>query len=145
MIALDLCQINYQTLLITYLKFTVKSVKDVKKEKKSNQYAILLYLKMINYITNVKNIKKKLKPINGLTEKFLNTYQFCDEDINKFVVLLRKGLYPYKYLDSWKWFDETSLPNKRAFYSELYLEDITYKDYADAKKVLVINMIKKPL
>ena len=33
LIALDLCQANYQVFLTIYLKFTVKSVKDVKKEK----------------------------------------------------------------------------------------------------------------
>ena len=44
----DLCQPNYQNLLITYLKFTKKNAKDVRKEKKSNQYAILLGLKTIN-------------------------------------------------------------------------------------------------
>ena len=31
-------------------------------------------------------------------------------------------------MDSWKIFDETNFPNKQAFYSELYLEDITDKD-----------------
>ena len=34
-------QVNYQTLLIIYLKFTAKSVEGVKNEKESNQYAIL--------------------------------------------------------------------------------------------------------
>ena len=34
------------------------------------------------------------------------------------------------YMDSWERFDATSLPNKRAFYSELYLENIAGKDYA---------------
>ena len=57
MIALDLCQGYYQTLLIIYLKFTAKSVKGVKKEK-SNQYAILLDLKMINFIINATNAKE---------------------------------------------------------------------------------------
>ena len=28
-------------------------------------------------------------------------------------------------MDSWERFDETSLPDKKSFYSELYLEDIT--------------------
>ena len=56
--ALDLWRTNYQILLITYLKFIVKSVKDVKKEKKSNQYAILLGFKITNCITNVKNVIK---------------------------------------------------------------------------------------
>ena len=53
MIALDLCQANYQTFLIIYLKFTETSVEGVKKEK-PNQYAILLELEKINYITNAK-------------------------------------------------------------------------------------------
>ena len=35
-------------------------------------------------------------------------------------------------MDSWERFDETSLLNKRAFYSELYLEDITDEDYTHA-------------
>ena len=38
-------------------------------------------------------------------------------------------------MDSWERFDETSLPDKKAFYSELYLEDITDKGYAYAQKV----------
>ena len=38
-------------------------------------------------------------------------------------------------MDSWKRFDETSLPDKKAFYSELNLEDITDKDYEHAQKV----------
>ena len=38
-------------------------------------------------------------------------------------------------MDSWERFDETSLPDKKAFYSELYLEDITDKGYAHAQKV----------
>ena len=38
-------------------------------------------------------------------------------------------------MDSWERFNETSLPDKKAFYSELYLEDITDKGYAHAQKV----------
>ena len=37
-------------------------------------------------------------------------------------------------MNSWERFDETSLPNKKAFYSELYLEDITNEDYTHAQK-----------
>ena len=44
-------------------------------------------------------------------------------------MLLWKGFYPYEYIDSWERFDETTLPNKKAIYSELYLEDITDEDY----------------
>ena len=53
--------------------------------------------------------------INGLIKTFPNVYQFSNEDINNFVLLLRKGVYPYEYMDSWKRFDETSLPDKKSF------------------------------
>ena len=76
-----------------------------------------------------------LKPINELIKKFPNVYQFCNEDIKKFVLLLRKNVYPYEYMDSWERFDETSLPDKIFFYSKSYLEDITDKDYTHAQKV----------
>ena len=60
--------------------------------------------------------------INILKKKFANTYQFCDGDINKFCLMLRKGVYPQEYMDSWKKFDETSLPKKEDFYSKLSME-----------------------
>ena len=75
------------------------------------------------------------KSVNELTEKFSNTYQFCNGDLNKFVLMLRKGVYPYEYMDSWERFNETSLPPKKYFYSELTLEDISDKDYLHAQKV----------
>ena len=63
-------------------------------------------------------LKRQFKPINELIKKFPNTYKFWNNDLKKFVLLLRKGVYPYGYMDSWKRFDETSLPDKKAFYSE---------------------------
>ena len=38
-------------------------------------------------------------------------------------------------MDSWERFNETSLPPKESFYSELNLEDISDKDYLHAQKV----------
>ena len=38
--------------------------------------------------------------------------------------MLRKGVYPYEYMDSWERFNETSLPSKIEFYSNLNMEDI---------------------
>ena len=70
-----------------------------------------------------------------IIKKFPNIHQFCNGDINKFLLLLRKGVYPYEYMDSWERFNETSLPDKTAFYSQLNLEDITDKDNAYAQKV----------
>ena len=50
-------------------------------------------------------------------------------------MLLRKGVYPYEYMDSWERFDEEFLPDKEAFYSSLNMEDITYVDYRHARRV----------
>ena len=56
-----------------------------------------------------------LKPINGLTKKFPNIYQFCNGYIHKFILLLRKCVYPYEYMDSWEKFNETSYQMKNPF------------------------------
>ena len=79
------------------------------------------------------------KDSEELMKKFANTYEFCNEDINKFILLLRKGVYPYEYMDSWKRFDETSLPDKEAFYSSLNIEDITDVDYKHENNVFKKN------
>ena len=80
-----------------------------------------------------KNYLKKLN--KNLIKRFGNTYEFRNEDINKFILLLRKGIYPYDYMNSWKRFDETSLPDKEAFYSRLNTEGVTSVDYRHAKRV----------
>ena len=67
-------------------------------------------------------------------KKFPNTYKVCNNDINKFILLLRKGVYPYQYINSWEGFNETTHPNKKYFQSKLYLEDITDEDYIHAQK-----------
>ena len=65
----------------------------------------------LDYI-KIKNEKLLLKCFNcnnyykkkfnkDLIKKLKNTYSFCDNDLNKFVLLLRKGAYLYKYMDSW--------------------------------------------
>ena len=117
--------INYQTLLITYLELTIRNTNHAWKEKKSNQDVNLFVLNnRLNY--RCKECRTKCtKLINEVNKNFPITYQFYNGDLNKFVLLLRKGVYPYEYMDSWERFNETSLPNKKAFYSELNLEDIT--------------------
>ena len=67
---------------------------------------------------------------------FPNIYKFCNRDIKKIILLVRRGVYPYEYMDSWERFDETLLSDKKPFYGELYLEDITSKDYTHAQKLI---------
>ena len=51
------------------------------------------------------------------------------------MLLLRKDIYPYEYMDKWERFNETSLPEKDESYSDLNMEDITDADYMHAKRV----------
>ena len=56
---------------------------------------------MQDELTNIVNNKT---PYDTLIKKFPNTYQLCKKDLNKFALLLRKGVYPYEYMGSWKRF-----------------------------------------
>ena len=73
-----------------------------------------------------------------LIKRFASTYKFCNNDLNRFIMLLRKGVYPYQYMDAWERFDETSLPAKESFYSSLTMENISDIDYRYGN-----NMFKK--
>ena len=80
-----------------------------------------------------KNYEKDFK--KELIQRFSNIYEFCNGDLNKYILLLRKGAYPYEYMGSCERFNETSLPDKEAFYSSLNVEDITDVDHRHAKRV----------
>ena len=49
--------------------------------------------------------------------------------------LLRKGVYPYNYVDCLTKLDETSFPPKEAFYSIFTGDGITDEDYQNAHTV----------
>ena len=86
------------------------------------------------HLDNLSEINKKILLIE-LSEKFPSTYEFCNKDLNNISLLLRKGVYPYEYMDSEEKFNETELPDKESFYSELNKEGITDEDYVHAQKV----------
>ena len=44
-----------------------------------------------------------------------NTFTFSNNDINQLILLLRKGIYPYEFMDDWEKFSKTSLPEKEEF------------------------------
>ena len=102
--------------------------------------------KLIRECYNCKQLYRK-KFNKELIKRFASTYEFCNNDttgsssserINKFVLLLRKGVYPYEYADSWERFNEISLPSKEDFYSNLNMEDISDIDYRHANIVFKV-------
>ena len=57
-----------------------------------------------------KNCEKNFN--KELIQRFANTYEFRNGDLNKFVLLLRKRVYPYEYMDRWQRFDDHCLTKK---------------------------------
>ena len=68
-------------------------------------------------------------------KRFASTYEFCNKDLNKFVLLLRKGVYPYEYMDNWERFNEISLTYKESFYRNLNMENIDDIGYRHGNNV----------
>ena len=56
--------------------------------------------------------------------------------------MLRKGVYPYEYMDNWERLNETSLPSKESFYSNLNMENIDDIDYRHGNNVFKIFKLK---
>ena len=56
-------------------------------------------------------------------------------DPHQRALLLRKGVYPYEWMDGMDKMGYTYLPEKEAFYSSLTLTDISDADYNHAQNV----------
>ena len=113
------------------------------RKNKINLECCYVELKNNRLIYECKKCKKELKrSLNKLFEKFPRIYQFCEGDLNRFALSLRKGVYPYEYMDSWEKFNETALPPKKDFYSNLNLENISDEDYPHAQKVWHVFELK---
>ena len=119
--------------LVDNLSEGIHNNKRITKNKK-------LLLKCFNY-----NIYYKKKINNDLIKKFKNADSFCNNDttesssserINKFVLLLRKGVYPYEHMDSWERFNEKLLPSKKIFIAILIWKILV---------ILIIDMLIKDL
>ena len=78
------------------------------------------------------SLDKLVSANNPESFKITSRYQ---PDNNKRKLLMRKGVYPYEYMDSWDKFDLRGLPTKEKFYSKLNDAHISDEDYLHAKNV----------
>ena len=100
----------------------------------------------LDYVRSTKNEMLILKCFNcetyyrkkinkELIKRFASMYEFCNKDLNIFILLLKKGVYPYEYMDNWERFNEISLPSKESFYSNLNMENIDDIDHRHGNNV----------
>ena len=63
---------------------------------------------------------------------FRHTSKYSTDQVE---LMLKKGIYPYEYIDGKEKLDETQLPSKEKFYSSLSETNISDEDYEHAQKV----------
>ena len=68
----------------------------------------------------------------GAKDQFFGFENYSDHQRG---LLIWKGIYPCKYMDSWDRFEETTLPPVSSFYSKLNMSGVSYQDYEHACKV----------
>ena len=104
----NLWQVHYHILLIISQKeFTKLNVKiGLFFWIESVKYNLIRYKCLScnkSYSNKIDEEQKKLSK---------NTFKLSNNAINKFILSLRKGVYPYEYIDEWEEFNETALPEK---------------------------------
>ena len=88
-----------------------------------------------NLVDNLAELNENL-PVNTLINRFYNTYHAISKNsIEKFKLLLCKGVYPYEYMRPWKNFKEAVPLNKECYYSETNNTNISDDDLEHVKKV----------
>ena len=104
--------------------------------KNKNNQAVKLSHNDTNIISKCKTCLKRtnhnIETLNGM---FQFTKKISNRNIDKFMLLLRKGVYPYEYMDSFDKFKETEWPSQEKFNSSFRNTKITYNDYKHAKNV----------
>ena len=124
--------------------FIMQEIGAIIKNKKMN----------INVIPN--NMEKYMAFMIGNHMVFIDSFQFMSQSLDKLVgnlprdkfkytsevfqgkcfeLMLRKGIYPYDYMDCFKKFGDKQIPPKEAFYSILNDEHISDDDYQHVIKV----------
>ena len=143
LIAQDLWQAHYQMLLIILLKELIKLNLNTNTNNCRIKYkgsgCFLEYNAfredLIEYKCLCCNKNYQEKFDENLKKRVFNMYKFSNHNINKFILLLQKCVYPYEYMEGWEKFSKISLPEKEDFYSQLNMGDITDADYTHGKKV----------
>ena len=83
------CRMQYQILSIIFLKEFIKFSVHMEMTMKNAKHNIIFVFQQELLKTFDENWKNR----------FVNTYKLCKYEINRFILLLPKGVYPFEYID----------------------------------------------
>ena len=116
-----------------YISFSIKVEVDRYKDKNGEEKIKEIELRFIDSFKFISSSLDSL--VNNLVKgdhKFWGFEKFSSDQRE---LLIKKGIYPYEYMDSWNKLNELKLPSKDKFYSKLNMSDVSDKDYDHARKV----------
>ena len=117
---------DYITFLIS---IEVDKYIDKSREEKSKEIDL-------RFIDSFKFMSSSLDSlVNNLVRGNNEFFGFKDYNKSQYKLLIRKGIYPYEYMDDWNRFKETTLPPKEAFYSKLSMSGVSDQDYEHTHRV----------
>ena len=116
-----------------YTSFSIKIEVDKYIDKNGNERTKEMQLRFIDSIKFMSSSLDSL--VNNLARGCHEFWGFESYNDRQRELLIRKGIYPYKYMDSWDKFEETSLPRIEKFYSSLNMSGISDSDYEHACRV----------
>ena len=73
--------------------------------------------------------------VNNLLRGGHEFWGFENYNCSQRKLLVRKGIYPCEYMDSWDKLKKTSLPSIKRFYSNLNMSGVSDTDYEHACSV----------
>ena len=119
-----------------YISFTKKILVDTITDEDDKERKVYLNNRFIDSFkfmsSGLESLVKNLTNNGTDSSKTVHTNTRFQNNI---MLCLRKGVYPYDYVNSSKRLEETQLPPKKAFYSKLTNQDCSDENYKHAQKV----------
>ena len=116
-----------------YISFSIKVEVDKYVDKEGNECLREIELRFIDSFKFMSSSLYSL--VNNLANGGHKFWGFEEYNDKQCELLIRKGIYPYEYMDSWNRFNETRLPSNNKFYSNLYMSGVGDGEYEHARNV----------
>ena len=116
-----------------YISFSVKVEVDRYIDKAGNEKIKVIELRFTDSFKFMSSSLDSL--VNNLAKGGHQFSGFENYNSEQRELLIRKGVYPYEYMNSWDKFEETRLPSIDKFYSKLNMSGIGESEYQHARNV----------